>query len=117
MYGGWDRDAMEGDVTGNGQNTGDRMIDWNGVYNLCSHCNSAYGGFNDVRAAQPGHAVLAAGPGVRSRRRTHEGRRPVRHRLRLQRARPGLQRGDVKDNSGPAYPTTPGHFEQFSCAP
>ena len=24
---------------------------------------------------------------------------------------------DVKANSGSAYPTTPGHFDQFSCAP
>ena len=49
VYGGWDRDVMQGDLSENGPHTGDRLIDWSGVYNLWSHCNAAYGGFTDVR--------------------------------------------------------------------
>jgi hypothetical protein len=30
---------------------GDRLIDWNGAYNLFTHCNAAYGG-----KRVPGHA-------------------------------------------------------------
>src|SRR6185312_12774149 len=32
IYGGCDRDVMQGDVTANGPNGGDRLIDWNGSY-------------------------------------------------------------------------------------
>ena len=53
MYGGWDRDVMQGDVAQNGPNPGDRLLDWTGAYNLYTHCNSAYGGFNDVRQHSP----------------------------------------------------------------
>lgn len=31
LYGGWDRDVMQGDVAANGPNPGDRLIDWVGV--------------------------------------------------------------------------------------
>ena len=53
LYGGWDRDVMQGDVAGNGPNPGDRLIDWTGAYNLYTHCNSAYGGYNDIRQFSP----------------------------------------------------------------
>ena len=53
VYGGWDRDVMQGDQSANGPNPGDRLIDWSGVYNLYSHCNAAYGGFNDIRIPSP----------------------------------------------------------------
>jgi len=49
IYGGWDRDVMQADVAQNGPNPGDRLIDWNGAFNLYTHCNAAYGGFNDER--------------------------------------------------------------------
>lgn len=32
-----------------GPNESDRLLDWNGAYYQCTHCNAAYGGFNDVR--------------------------------------------------------------------
>jgi hypothetical protein len=57
IYGGWDRDVMQADVAQNGPNAGDRLIDWNGAFNLYTHCNAAYGGFNDVRIPSP--AMLA----------------------------------------------------------
>src|SRR5262245_45689768 len=53
IYGGWDRDVMQGDVAANGPNNGDRLLDWNGAYNIYTHCNPAYGGFNDVRQHSP----------------------------------------------------------------
>ena len=34
IYGGWDRDVLQADVASNGPNPGDRLIDWNGAYNL-----------------------------------------------------------------------------------
>lgn len=49
QYGGWDRDIMQGDQADDGPNEGDRLLYWNGAYNLYTHCNAAYGGFNDVR--------------------------------------------------------------------
>jgi hypothetical protein len=119
MYGGWDRDVMEGDVAANGPNPGDRMIDWTGVVNLYNHCNSAYGGFNDVRQFSPEMQdflqrwAYAIGGG-----QTLTGPNGV-----LQKGSSGydelalVYNADVNDNSGSAYPTTPGHFEDFSCAP
>jgi hypothetical protein len=53
IYGGWDRDVMQGNVAGNGPNPGDRLIDWTGAYNLYTHCNAAYGGYNDLRLLAP----------------------------------------------------------------
>jgi hypothetical protein len=28
-----------------------------------------------------------------------------------------VYKSDIKSNSGSAYPTTPGHFDEFSCEP
>ncbi|GIH07898.1 hypothetical protein Rhe02_59650 [Rhizocola hellebori] len=53
LYGGWDRDVLQGDVAQNGPNAGDRLIDWNGSYNLYTHCNAANGGYNDIRQHSP----------------------------------------------------------------
>lgn len=116
MYGGWGRDVMQGDVTGNGPNPGDRKLDWNGVYNLWNHCNAAYGGFNDVRAHSPGIQdfvqkwAYGLGAGRDLADVTTSGRSGFRE-LGF------VFTGDAKENAGKAYPTTPGHFESFSCAP
>lgn len=116
IYGGWDRDVMQGDVAANGPNPGDRLLDWTGAYNLYTHCNAAYGGFNDVREFSPDWQLflrrmayaLGAGP-------TQEGvdtsTKSGYRELAL------VYTKDVKANSGPALSTTPGHFENFSCAP
>ena len=53
VYGGWDRDVMEGNLADNGPNPGDRLIDWTGSYNLYVHCNAANGGYNDERTQSP----------------------------------------------------------------
>ena len=116
IYGGWGRDVMEGDVAGNGPNPGDRLIDWTGTYNLYNHCNAAYGGFNDVRQFSPGMQDflqkwaygLGAGPtlsAVTSSSGSGFGELGL------------VYNSDVNANSGSAYPATPGHFENFSCAP
>ena len=53
VYGGWDRDVMEADLSDNGPHLGDRLVDWTGAYNLYVHCNSAYGGYTDLRTQSP----------------------------------------------------------------
>ena len=63
VYGGWDRDVMQGDLSENGPHPGDRLMDWSGVYNLYTHCNAAYGGFTDVRTPAPAvEASSGSGP-------------------------------------------------------
>ncbi|MHA3837473.1 calcium-binding protein [Terrabacter sp. AAH1] len=116
IYGGWDRDVLQGDVSANGPNPGDRLIDWNGAYNLFTHCNSAYGGFNDVRqhspamqdflqqlawtssAGRPGTDVTTAGSSAfRELAMVHP--------------------GETAHGAGSAYPGTPGHFDETACTP
>lgn len=117
QYGGWDRDVMQGDVTANGPNDGDRMLDWVGAYNLYTGCNPAYGGYNDVRQHSPHmqdfleRLAWASGVGTS----LADVRNPASSAYRE------LAMVYVKDispeNSGKAYPTTPGHFDQNSCLP
>jgi hypothetical protein len=116
IYGGWDRDVMQGDLAQNGPNAGDRLIDWSGVYNLWSHCNAAYGGFNDVRVPNPAMEdflrAWATGNGAG---------RPAGTTTQADVATPGssaydelalVYNGDGQDHgTGSAYPTTPGHFD------
>lgn len=117
LYGGYDRDVLEGNVTANGPNPGDRLMDWVGTFNLYNHCNAAYGGFNDVRQFSPGMQAFmqgwAYGLGV--------GSSPADV------ATPGTtgfselgfvynQNPDIQSNSGSPYSGTPGNFTDFSCA-
>ncbi len=116
IYGGWDRDVLQGDVTGNGPNPGDRLIDWNGAYNLYTHCNASYGGFNDLRLLAPDlHEFLtglAWGSGA--------GRTPDDVLTGGRSAYRELAFTYTKDQKahgvGKAYPGTPGHFDEVSCA-
>ncbi|HVJ98813.1 MAG TPA: calcium-binding protein, partial [Acidimicrobiia bacterium] len=116
IYGGWDRDVMQANVADNGPNDGDRLIDWTGVYNLYTHCPAAYGGFNDVRLPSPAMQgyleqlafFLGAGKTLT------EVRTPGTsgfNELAL------VYTSDIKSNSGAPFPGTPGHFDDFSCAP
>ncbi len=116
VYGGWDRDVMQGDLANNGPNNGDRLIDWDGVYNLWSHCTAAYGGFTDVRVPAPAVQSFlidwAAGNGAG---------RPAAGGVSADAATSGtaafdelglVYNGDLKAHgAGKAYPTTPGHFD------
>jgi Ca2+-binding RTX toxin-like protein len=115
MYGGWDRDVMQGDVSGNGPNPGDRLLDWNGAYNLYTACNSAYGGFNDVRQHSPAmqtflqQLAFGGGAGQVAGDSATAGTSAYRE-LAL------TYPGESTHGSGSAYPSTPGHFDSpYSC--
>jgi Ca2+-binding RTX toxin-like protein len=118
QYGGWDRDILQGDQADNGPNEGDRLLDWNGAYNLYTHCNSAYGGFNDVRQHSPTWQdflqrwVWAQGAGQNQSDATTAGTSAF---VELALVYPGV---DNAHGSGSAYPSTPGHFDDpNACAP
>jgi Ca2+-binding RTX toxin-like protein len=118
IYGGWDRDVMQGDVAANGPNPGDRLMDWNGTYNLFTHCNAAYGGFNDIRQHSPSMNTflqgLAYGAGAgRSLADLTTASTSAFRELALSYAE------DTKQHAaGKAFPGTPGHFDQpVACAP
>jgi Ca2+-binding RTX toxin-like protein len=111
IYGGWDRDVMQGNLAANGPNPGDRLIDWTGAYNLYTHCNAAYGGYNDIRLLAP--ALLdflntlawVDGAGRSADDVLTPGTSAYRE-LAL------TYNPDFKDHgNGKAYPNTPGHFE------
>jgi Ca2+-binding RTX toxin-like protein len=115
MYGGWDRDVMQGDVAANGPNPGDRQLDWNGSYNLYSVCSSSNGGFNDVRQQSPAMQTFlqkvsygdSAGQSA-----TDSATAGTSAYRELALAFPG----ESAHSSGSAYPTTPGHFDVPACA-
>ena len=111
VYGGWDRDVMEGNLADNGPNPGDRLFDWTGAYNLYVHCNSAYGGYNDQRTFSPQMQTfmenLAFTLGVGASLADVQSATSSAYReLAL------VYNKDVQSNNGSAYPTTPGHFDQ-----
>ncbi|MGN6754643.1 MAG: calcium-binding protein [Intrasporangium sp.] len=117
IYGGWDRDVMQADVAANGPNNGDRLIDWNGAFNLFTHCNAAYGGFNDVRQHSPAmqdflqQLAWSSGAGRGAADVTTPGTSAF---VELALVYPS----DNRDHgSGPAYPGTPGHFDVTACMP
>ena len=114
-YGGWDRDVLQADVADNGPNPGDRLLDWTGAYNLYTHCNSAYGGFNDVRQFSPAlqdflqkwaaSTGAGQGPGDVTQRGTS-----AYDELAL------VYTSDNHDHgTGKAFPNTPGHFNDSAC--
>ncbi|MFG1951577.1 hypothetical protein [Micromonospora sp. NPDC048830] len=115
MYGGWDRDVMQGDVAANGPNNGDRMFDWNGAYNMFTHCNAAYGGFNDIRQHSPEmqdfltRLAWATGAGRSPSDVTTAGTSAF---LELSYVYP---RDNKDQGAGVAFPGTPGHFDLPSC--
>ncbi|MFG2054475.1 hypothetical protein ACGFI9_10610 [Micromonospora sp. NPDC048930] len=115
IYGGWDRDVLQGDVTQNGPNNGDRLFDWNGAYNLYTHCNAAYGGFNDIRQHSPAmqdfltRLAWATGAGRSATDVTTAGTSAF---IELSYVYP---RDNPDQGAGAAFPTTPGHFDTPSC--
>jgi hypothetical protein len=118
MYGGWDRDVLQGDVADNGPNLGDRMLDWTGAYNLYTHCNAAYGGFNDVRQWSPSMQdflrqwAYSLGAGQTAGDVTTAGASAY-DELAL------VYQADLSGHgAGSAFPSTPGHFDNpNACAP
>jgi hypothetical protein len=115
IYGGWDRDVMQGDVTANGPNGGDRLIDWNGSYNLFTHCNAGYGGFNDIRGHSPAmqdflqQLAFAGSAGRSLADLTSPGTSAFREVAIV------YPPDNGQHGSGQAYPDTPGHFDETAC--
>lgn len=115
IYGGWNRDVLQADIGKNGPDGGDRLLDWNGAFNLYTHCHASYGGDNDIRAHSPSMQQLlqriafGTGAGATLEEAQTSGTSAFRE-LAL------VYPGD-KENAGKAYPTTPGHFEDFACTP
>jgi hypothetical protein len=102
----------------NGPNQGDRLLDWNGAYNLYTHCNSAYGGFNDVRQHSPAMQsflqrwAYSTGAGQVAADATATGTSAFDE---LALVYPG---SDNDHGAGAAFAGTPGHFDQpNACAP
>jgi Ca2+-binding RTX toxin-like protein len=117
LYGGWDRDVLQGDVADNGPNQGDRLLDWNGAYNLYTHCNASYGGYNDVRQHSPAmqsflqQFATTTGAGQAAADVTTSGTSAF-DELAL------AYTSDTAHSTGSAFPTTPGHFDNpNACAP
>jgi Ca2+-binding RTX toxin-like protein len=118
IYGGWGRDIMQADVAGTGPNAGDRLIDWHGVYNLYSHCEADYGGFNDIRLPSP-HMItflerLAWGAGAGQARTDLTDNTTSAHRE----VAIASSRDPKEAATGSAFPGTPGHFDRpVACDP
>jgi len=116
IYGGWDRDVMQGDVAANGPNPGDRLIDWTGAYNLYTHCNAAYGGYNDIRQISspllPFLRTWAWGSGAgQTISDVNTSGTSAFDEVAI------VYSSDINTHgAGSAYPTTPGHFDNPSCA-
>ncbi len=103
-YGGYDQDALQGNVADNGPVDGDRMFDWVGVYNITYLCPATYGAYVTIRDQNP--ALIdylleqaatdgALTPAVK----TSSGGNEVAM----------VYKPDVKNNTNPIYPGTPGH--------
>jgi Ca2+-binding RTX toxin-like protein len=104
-YGGWDADALQADEGGAGPRPGDRLVDWQGAYNVFYVCEGAYGAGRILREFSPNmHDVwqqLAAGDGATTV--TVEGA-SGEVELAL------VANKEIKDNTNPRHPDHPGHF-------
>lgn len=116
IYGGWDRDAMEGNYGKNGPDFGDRLIDWKGAFNMYTRCNASYGDDGDIRQITPQLQELlqamayGSGAGDSMTEVKTAGTSAFREL--------GLVYPNDPGNHGKAFPTTPGHFElAIDCSP
>ena len=105
VWGGWGRDAMQADVGGPGPQPGDRLIDWTGAYNIYFTCPGAYGEGVATRLLSPDMILYlqeqALGDGAFEPTTANSS---GFDELAM------IFTGDVRLNSGRAYPDTPGHF-------
>ena len=115
IYGGWGRDVLEGDVGKNGPDFGDRLIDWNGAFNMYARCNASYGDDGDIRMHSPSMQKLlhlmayGSGAGMTKDEVTQSGTSAYRELA--------LVYPNDPNNAAVAFPTTPGHFELVQCTP
>ena len=115
IYGGQGRDVLQGDVGKNGPDFADRLMDWNGGWNLFTRCNASYGDDGDIRQHSPATQnflqALAYGSGAgATKAEALVSSTSAFRELAL------VYPGD-KGNNGSAFPGTPGHFDDNSCAP
>jgi Ca2+-binding RTX toxin-like protein len=105
IYGGWDQDAMQADQAGNGPTVGDRLLDWSGAYNVYYVCASTYGDWIATRAIAPGVIGflqnLSQGDGAFDT--ATAGSSGFRETAIV-------FTNEVKNNTNPVHPDTPGHF-------
>jgi hypothetical protein len=104
-YGGYDQDALQANIANNGPISGDRMLDWAGVYNITYLCPATYGAYVTIRDQSPTLIdfvlELAATDGALTPQdKTTSGGNEVAM----------VYKPDVKNNNNPIYPATPGHF-------
>jgi Ca2+-binding RTX toxin-like protein len=105
IYGGWDQDAMQANEGDTGPTPGDRLMDWSGSYNAYYLCPGLFGDFIVTRSIAPGLIdflqKLANGDGaVDTKTSGSSGFRETAI----------VFPSDVKLNSSPPHPDTPGHF-------
>ncbi len=105
VYGGFDQDAMQGNIADNGPVDGDRMFDWVGVYNIMYLCPASYGAYVTIRDQNP--ALIdylleqaATDGALTPADKPSSGGNEVAM----------VYKPDVNKNANPVYPGTPGHF-------
>jgi hypothetical protein len=105
IYGGYDADALQANLADTGPNEGDRLLDWSGAYNIYYVCPPVYGDWVITRSIAPGILQylndLAAGDGL-PQVTTAGSSGFVELGL--------VYTKDVKNNTNPHHPETPGHF-------
>ncbi|MBW3620626.1 MAG: hypothetical protein KY461_10305, partial [Actinobacteria bacterium] len=117
IYGGYDRDVLQGDIGQNGpEEFGDRLIDWVGNFNMYTRCNASYGDDGDIRQRSPAIEewleTLGFVTGVGAS--LADVRDPSSSAYRQLAV---VYKTDTRDNNGQAFPSTPGHFDDPSCQP
>jgi Ca2+-binding RTX toxin-like protein len=105
VYGGYDQDAMQANIADNGPNFGDRLFDWVGAYNIYYLCPATYGAYVNIRDQSP--AILAY---FEDQARTDGALTPATSGTSGFNELALVYKPDVKNNSNPIYPGTPGHF-------
>jgi len=104
-YGGWGRDLLQADFGGPGPQLGDRLIDWVGNYNLYYTCPGAYGEGVITRQYSPAMQQYLIDQA------TGDGAIDVATAGTSGFDELGLVYvSDIKQNNGPPYPGSPGHF-------
>lgn len=109
MYGGWDRDWMQADVSGPDQTEGDRMIDWAGAFNAYYRCDAAYGDWGITRQHSPSMVAFlqALAQGFGAMDTVTAGTSGFRETAIVFPT-------EVQNNSHPPSPDNPAHF---TCGP
>ncbi len=109
IYGGWDQDAMQANIGGNGPVLGDRLLDWNGVYNAYYVCPPTYGDWLTTRAHAPSVVTFlqTLSQAYGAFNTTTAGTSGFRETAIV-------FPPEGKDNAKPIHPDTPAHF---TCGP